>query len=115
MTADTPKPVRLRRDGDRLIVDWSDGQVGSVSWATLREQCPCAGCREERAQPPNPFRILKPEEMRSGKPEPTAMVPVGYYAYKITWQDGHDTGIYTFEALRAMCDLQSPPETEPSR
>jgi DUF971 family protein len=31
------------------------------------------------------------------------MTPVGHYAYKITWSDGHDAGIYTLENLRAMC------------
>ena len=28
---------------------------------------------------------------------PVAITPVGHYAYKITWSDGHDSGIYTFE------------------
>jgi DUF971 family protein len=34
------------------------------------------------------------------------MTPVGYYAYKITWNDGHDTGIYTLENLRQLCQMQ---------
>jgi DUF971 family protein len=28
---------------------------------------------------------------------------VGSYAIRITWTDGHDTGIYTYEWLRANC------------
>ena len=32
------------------------------------------------------------------------MAPVGYYAYKVTWDDGHDTGIYTIEILRELCE-----------
>ncbi len=32
------------------------------------------------------------------------MSPVGRYAYKITWSDGHDTGIFTLEHLRALCE-----------
>jgi len=28
---------------------------------------------------------------------------VGSYAIRITWTDGHDTGIYTYEWLRAHC------------
>jgi DUF971 family protein len=27
------------------------------------------------------------------------MHPLGNYAYKIAFSDGHDTGIYTFESL----------------
>ena len=34
---------------------------------------------------------------------PAAMAPVGYYAYKIVWNDGHDAGIYTIENLRELC------------
>jgi DUF971 family protein len=29
---------------------------------------------------------------------------IGRYGIRITWADGHDTGIYVFEALRARDD-----------
>jgi DUF971 family protein len=35
------------------------------------------------------------------------MPRVGRYAYKIVWSDGHDTGIFTLEHLRALCEQQS--------
>ena len=38
---------------------------------------------------------------------PVAMAPVGHYAYKIAWNDGHDTGIYTLENLRALCQCSA--------
>ena len=95
-------PVGLSKEGDdRLVIQWSDGHRGVIAWTHLRGQCPCAGCREERQKPPDPFRILKPSELAPLKP--LAIVPVGRYAYKITWSDGHDTGIYTLEHLRALC------------
>ena len=99
-------PVSLRREGaDRLVIEWSDGHTSVHTWKHLRKECPCAGCREERNQPPDPFRILKPEEL---KPlAPTAMTPVGRYAYKITWSDGHDSGIFTLEHLRQLCECPS--------
>ena len=31
-----------------------------------------------------------------------AMKPVGNYAYSIDFSDGHDTGIYTLDALREL-------------
>jgi DUF971 family protein len=31
---------------------------------------------------------------------------MGYYAYKIVWSDGHDTGLYTMENLRALCECE---------
>ena len=63
-----------------------------------------AGCREERLQPPDPFRILKPSELAPLKP--VKIEAMGYYAYKITWSDGHDTGIYTIDNLRALCQCE---------
>jgi DUF971 family protein len=104
--ADNLRPIALRKEGeDKLVIDWSDGRRGVVTWEKLRQNCPCAGCREERSKPPDPFRILQPHEIPHGPLKPVAMNPVGYYAYRITWNDGHDTGIYTFDTLRALCDL----------
>jgi DUF971 family protein len=97
-----PQPAALSRDGpDRLVIQWKDGHRSLYTWKHLRDNCPCAGCREERAKPADPFRILNPGEL---KPlAPVALAPIGYYAYKITWSDGHDTGIYTLEHLRELC------------
>ncbi|MBI1913472.1 MAG: DUF971 domain-containing protein [Planctomycetes bacterium] len=96
-------PVTLRREGaDQLIIEWSDGHRSVHAWKNLRRHCPCAGCREEREKPPDPFRILKPAELVPLAP--VAMAPVGRYAYKITWSDGHDTGIFTLEHLRSLCE-----------
>jgi DUF971 family protein len=95
-------PVALSREGkDYLTIHWSDGHQSSYTWKHLRDNCPCAGCREERLKPPEPFRILKPSELVPLAP--VAMTPIGHYAYKITWSDGHDTGIYTLETLRELC------------
>jgi DUF971 family protein len=32
---------------------------------------------------------------------------VGYYAYSIEWSDGHNTGIFTFDLLRALCECDA--------
>jgi DUF971 family protein len=101
-------PVELHKDGDTgLIIDWSDGERSVLSWPQLRANCPCAGCREEREKPPNPFKMLSDKEASSGPIKPVAMTPIGRYAYKITWSDGHDFGIYTFENLRALGKSQT--------
>ena len=97
-----PVPVALSKDGpDRLLVEWNDGHHSVYTWQHLRAHCPCAGCREEHLKPPDPFRILKPSELVQLKP--VQFEAVGHYAYKITWSDGHDSGIYTLENLRALC------------
>jgi DUF971 family protein len=95
-------PRSLGRDGpDRLVIEWNDGHRSVYPWQHLRNNCPCAACREERQKPPDPFRILKPAELLPL--QAVSMPRVGRYAYKIVWSDGHDTGIYTLEHLRELC------------
>ncbi|HZU35434.1 MAG TPA: DUF971 domain-containing protein [Gemmataceae bacterium] len=95
-------PTALSKDGsDRLVIDWSDGHRSVYTWKHLRDNCPCASCREERSQPPDPLRVLKPNELVPLAP--VAMAPVGRYAYKITWSDGHNTGIFSLDLLRSLC------------
>jgi DUF971 family protein len=96
------RPVALRKENeDRLAIDWNDGHHSTYTWKHLRDHCCCASCRDERSKPPDPLRILKPSELVPLKP--VAVASVGHYAYKITWSDGHDTGIYTLEYLRELC------------
>ena len=95
-------PTSLRREGDGLAIDWSDGARTYVSWTALRKACPCASCNEERQKPPDPFKLLSDREVAAGTPAPTKMVPKGHYAYQVVWNDGHDTGIFTLELLRSI-------------
>ena len=53
----------------------------------------------------DPFRILTDKELAPRPPlAPVEISPVGNYAYKIVWNDGHDTGLYTLEYLRQLCE-----------
>src|ERR1043166_2051007 len=99
------RPTALSQEGtDHVIIDWNDGHRSVYTWKHLRDSCPCAGCREEKAQPPDPFHVLSTQELTPRPPlAPLAVTPVGHYAYKITWNDGHDTGIYTLDNLRTLC------------
>jgi DUF971 family protein len=96
------RPVSLKREGEGLSIQWSDGVTTFATWRHLRANCPCASCIDERAKPPDPFRILSPQEAAAGPPQPVAMKPIGHYAYQITWNDGHSTGIYPVEKLREL-------------
>lgn len=47
---------------------------------------------------------------------PREIAPVGAYALRFTWSDGHMTGIYTFTLLRSLCQCPAcarRPETGP--
>ena len=104
-TSQPPRPLALRKDGDDgLLIDWSDGHQARYAWKHLRDHCPCASCRDDHHGPSDPFQILTGKDLLPKQPlKPTALAPIGHYAYKITWNDGHDTGIYTLENLRALC------------
>jgi DUF971 family protein len=102
-------PTALGKEGDDcLVIQWNDGHRSVYPWTHLRKECPCAACREELQKPPDPFRVLKPSELAPLRP--LRIEPVGRYAYRITWSDGHDSGIFTLEHLRALC--QCPECTE---
>lgn len=102
-TSEPLLPTNIHREGENnLIIEWNDGKRCSYTWVQLRQNCPCASCREEREQPPDPFRILKTNELQPLKP--VSMTPIGRYAYKIVWNDEHDTGIFTLEHLRSLCE-----------
>jgi DUF971 family protein len=103
--SDTLIPSRMKRAGDSLQIEWSDGVVSTVTWRTLRKNCPCAACGETRNKPVDPFKVLSTQELAAGDPTPLAMKPVGHYAYQISWNDGHGSGIYTIDALRGMSTM----------
>ena len=46
--------------------------------------------------------MLDPSEVPADV-RPVRIEPVGRYALQITWTDGHDTGLFTFERLRELC------------
>ena len=105
--AEDVRPLSVKRDGDGLRIEWSDGVTTVAPFRALRAQCPCATCNEERKKPADPFRVLTPQEAAAGAPAPVAMTPVGYYAYQIKWNDGHDTGIYPLALLRERGERRS--------
>jgi DUF971 family protein len=90
-------------DVSRLRITWSDGQVRDYPVRELRDKCPCATCREERNAPaPSPLQLKIISEAEAQPLRIAAMKPVGNYAYSIDFSDGHNTGIYTLDALREL-------------
>ena len=91
---------------DELQIQWSDGQVRRYPFRELRDQCPCATCREKTLDMSEaPAEPLQLNVLSAAEAQPLsikAMKPVGNYAYTIVFQDGHDTGIYSFELLREL-------------
>lgn len=94
----------FKRSGKDLVhLTWADGHEGPVSLRTLRDACPCAGCRGET--------VLLHHYAPAPEGEPSSLKyllhgasTVGSYALQLEWGDGHNTGIYTWEHLRSLCE-----------
>jgi DUF971 family protein len=104
-----PTPTKLElTPSARLRITWSDSQVREYSFRELRDKCPCATCREKRNAPPqSPLQLPILSAAEAQPLRITGMKPVGNYAYSIDFSDGHNTGIYTLESLRAMGEVVS--------
>ncbi|MGH7202611.1 MAG: DUF971 domain-containing protein [Planctomycetaceae bacterium] len=96
MPTSPPNPRSLQNDGRNLVIAWSDDVTHVLPWLVLRRLCPCASCRSRRERG-EPLESIGDESVR-----PTAMRPLGNYAYQIDFNDGHNTGIYSLEFLREL-------------
>ena len=77
-----------------LSLGWADGQSYRIPFRALRQLCPCASCVSEVTGE----RVLDPESVPDDI-RPTAVDYSGSCALKITWNDTHDTGLFTWEYL----------------
>ncbi|MGH3006540.1 MAG: gamma-butyrobetaine hydroxylase-like domain-containing protein, partial [Gaiellaceae bacterium] len=77
---------------------WKDGHESIYTGYALRVGCRCAMCVDEISG----NKRLR-EESISKDVRPLSIDPVGRYAIRFHWSDGHSTGIYTFEHLRELC------------
>ena len=100
----TPVPQKLARTSEgHLCINWSDGHRQTLPPKTLLDACPCATCREKKETPAateSPLKIVG-----SVQTEPisvVSMTPVGNYAYAISFSQGCNKGIFTFEYLRDL-------------
>lgn len=96
---DRPEPAEMTQPSQREVrIVWKDGHESVYTGDALRLACPCASCIDELSG----RRRLR-EESISKDVHPLAMDPTGRYAIRFDWSDGHSTGIYTYEYLRALC------------
>ena len=104
MATTEPYPTEIQRDDQGMMrILWNDGHECRYAYATLRKACPCATCREERAQPErDPFHIVTTDT--TDAVTPSHLSTVGHYALNIEWSDGHRTGIYPWVLLRELCE-----------
>lgn len=102
-TPDTPVNLDLKRDRG-LAIEWADGTSSYFPVAYLRRMSPSADMkqlREDMAK--NPLTVLPGSAARATGPlVATDAELVGNYALRITFSDGHGSGIYSWAYLRSI-------------
>jgi DUF971 family protein len=97
----TPEPVDVEVDREHgVTLVWPDGHTSHYRLPELRAGCPCAECRNVRltggpswSAPPGTA-----DQLRVAGAE-----FAGSYGLQLRWNDGHETGIFSWELLRRWC------------
>ena len=98
-------PSEINRHDEQLCLQlvWPDGVDVMIPYRAVRLACPCAHCVDEWTGKP----LLDPDTV----PEDIAIESMelrGNYALKISWTDGHDTGLYTWARLSSITRSHQP-------
>ena len=88
----TPTEIRLQKKSRRLLIGFDEAIQFDLSFEYLRVSSPSA---EVKGHGPGQ------ETLQTGKEnvQVTAIEPVGHYAVRLIFDDGHDTGLYTWKYL----------------
>ena len=94
-TMPTPTEIRLKKEAHVLLITFDDDSVYEYTFEYLRVHSPSA---EVRGHGPGQ------ETLQTGKENVviTAIEPVGHYAVKLVFDDGHDSGLYDWQYLYAL-------------
>jgi len=95
----TPVEINYLRDERILEIVWDDGASTRLSAELLRVESPSA---EVQGHHPSEKKII------AGRRHVGIMdiVPVGNYAVRISFDDLHDSGLYSWHYLRELHDTQ---------
>jgi DUF971 family protein len=112
------KPLAIKihvSSGAGVDVTWADQHVSHFEFGYLRDECPCATCNEKRDQEEQHKHLgtkgapISSPALPMFKPKIKAQsaTQVGNYAVQISFNDGHNTGIFSYDYLRAICPCEA--------
>ena len=97
--ADSPTEIHLRRRSGLLELAYADGSSFALGAEFLRVHSPSADVRGHgKGQ-----SVLQTGKRNVGL---LSIEPVGYYALKLVFSDGHDSGLYSWDYLHELCTNQ---------
>jgi DUF971 family protein len=92
MSEPVPAEIKLRKASRLLEVSFDDGNRFQLPFEYLRVHSPSA---EVKGHGPGQEVLVLGKESVGVR----AVEPVGQYAVKLVFDDGHDTGLYTWKYL----------------
>jgi DUF971 family protein len=93
-------PVNIQLIGDEVAIVWDDGGESYFHPERLRAASPSAANQGERDILGNRYGGDGPRQFPGVKV--TGWDRVGNYALRFEFSDGHRTGLYTYDYLRAL-------------
>ena len=90
-----PTEIKLRQESHLLDVSFADGSTFSLTWEYLRVFSPSAEVRGH--SPTQAVLQLDKQDARIVRIE-----PVGQYALRLEFDDGHNTGLYSWSYLHEL-------------
>jgi DUF971 family protein len=94
-----PTELRFRKSKGLLRVTFDDEAVFDIPYKRLREESPSAEVRGHGSGP-RPPQPPVPDDVGV-----TQADPVGRYAVRIYFTDGHSSGLYTWKHLREIAEM----------
>lgn len=95
MSKHQPTDIQLHRTSRMLDIHFADGQQLKLPCEYLRVFSPSAEVRGHGL--PEPLLVAGKEQVTID-----AIEPVGQYAIKLVFSDGHDSGLYDWDFLYAL-------------
>jgi DUF971 family protein len=90
-----PKQLRVVSADKTLQVSFDDGNQFTIPFETLRVESPSAEVQGH--SPDQKIAVTGKQDVIV-----TAAEPVGRYAVRLVFDDGHDSGLYTWDYLYAL-------------
>lgn len=93
-------PADIQVIGGQLAIKWNDGSETFLALDFLRKACPCASCGGE---PDVLGRVARPHVTYTASSfRLKSFQLIGSYALQPAWEDGHSTGLYSFDYLKRL-------------
>lgn len=97
-----PQNIRAHVQDLAFEIQWTDQDCLLIPFRELRGLCPCANCVNELSGERTFFAENAAEDVK-----PVKMELIGNYAVRISWSDGHHTGLFTWDYLRRLSAARS--------